>query len=326
MLLQVVLEGAEAQRDAAAVAERAQPQVDAVDESFDRRRRQQLHDLLTEPQEELRVVDRARAVGLAVLRVQKDEIDVGAEIQLAAAELAHRQDHQLLRLPAVHTARHAVAGDQRLIHICAGELDARIGERRKIAQRFVEVGPAGDIAPRDAHHVSLAKAAQRLHRFGFARAAHPLANVAREPVLCCSLEQLAASNQLAQQLRCAQTCSRDELAASPHARQRLVDALLRENFLPRAGIVLARGVQSRLDVGQQPALRIRQICGPWTQFTGTFCDDEAVAPTPRASNLLRCIAVLTTAGATCLAKNLEVSGLCPRLPLVLARRPAARAC
>ncbi len=117
MLLQIVLEGAEAQRDTAAVAERSQPQIDSVHETFHRRRRQQLHDLLAEPQEELGVVDAARAIGLAILRVQKDEVDVGAEVQLAAAELAHGKNHQLLRLLAVDAARHTVADDQRLIHI-----------------------------------------------------------------------------------------------------------------------------------------------------------------------------------------------------------------
>jgi hypothetical protein len=158
VLLQIVLEGREAQCDPAAVAERPQPQVHAVDEAFDRGRGQQLHHLLAEAQEELRVVDRARTVGFAAFRIEKNEIDVGAEIQLAAAELAHAEDHQLLRLPAVRPARDAVAGDEGLIHICAGEPDAGICQRRKIAQRLVEIGPAGDIAPRDTHHVSLAEA------------------------------------------------------------------------------------------------------------------------------------------------------------------------
>ena len=250
VLLQIVLEGGEAQRDPAAVAERAQPQVHAVDEAFDRRRGQQLHDLLTQAQEKLRVVDRARAVGFAALRVEKNEIDVGAEIQLAAAELAHPQDHQLLRLPAVDPTRDAVTGDQRLIHICAGEPDAGVGQRRKIAQRFVEIGPAGDIAPRDAHHVSPAEATQCLHHFRFARAAHALANVASKPIFCGPLEQRTASNQLAQQLRGTQTCRRNEIAASPHARQGPVDAFRGENLLPCAGIMLTRGVQTLLAVGQ----------------------------------------------------------------------------
>ena len=47
---------------------------------------------------------RARAVGLAVLRKEQHEIDVGGEIQLAAAELAHRQ--------ARRAAGHAAAAER----------------------------------------------------------------------------------------------------------------------------------------------------------------------------------------------------------------------
>ena len=59
-------------------------------------------------------------------------------------------------------------------------------------------------------------------------------------IVCRAREECAAADQLAQQLRGAQAGSGDELAAGPHARQRLGDALFRKNFLPRIGIVLAR--------------------------------------------------------------------------------------
>jgi hypothetical protein len=37
--------------------------------------------------------------GVAVFRVDEDQVDVGRDVQLAAALLAHRQHHQLLRRP-----------------------------------------------------------------------------------------------------------------------------------------------------------------------------------------------------------------------------------
>jgi hypothetical protein len=140
----------------------------------------------------------SRAVGFAVFRVQQDEIDVGAEIQLAAAELAHCQNHQRLGLPAVHAARCAVAGDQSLIHICIGEADACVGERGKIAQGFVEIGPTRHIAPRDPHHVPLTELAQRREYFRFVGAAHALANLASKCVVSRALEECAARAQLTQ--------------------------------------------------------------------------------------------------------------------------------
>src|SRR6185436_5166155 len=146
----------------------------------------------------------------------------------------------------VRAARRTVAGDQSLIHICIGESDARIGERRKIAQGLVEIGPTGDVAPCNTHRVPLAEATQRLEYFGFVGAVHSLASLASNRIVRCALEECASRAQLTQQLRSAQTCSRDELAASPHTRQRLANAVLRENFLPRKLVVLARSSQARL--------------------------------------------------------------------------------
>ena len=57
MLLKIVLEGCEAECKPPAIAEGTQSQINSINESFDRRRREKLRDLLTESQEKLRVLD-----------------------------------------------------------------------------------------------------------------------------------------------------------------------------------------------------------------------------------------------------------------------------
>ena len=220
VLLQVVLEGVEAHHLRARLAERPQAQVHAVDEAVLRHRAEQLRHASAEPREVLLVLQRPRAVGLAVLGEQEHEVDVGREIELAAAELAHAQHHQLERC-AVGAARHAVAGHERRTRAAAGGADADVGEQRQLAEHRLDVGEPGEVAPRDAHQLPAAEAAQRGHElvvvagridarrevgfeFGFAR--HGVqALPAREP---------------RQQRRVAPAGVGDEVAAGPHQRQR----------------------------------------------------------------------------------------------------------
>src|SRR5207248_1915082 len=73
--------------------------------------------------EELLVGNAARAVGLTVLREQQHQIDVGGEIELAPAELAHADDDERLSL-AARGAWLAVAR-----HECATGVAERGGDR-----------------------------------------------------------------------------------------------------------------------------------------------------------------------------------------------------
>ena len=76
--------------------------------------------LPAEPVEELAVGDAARAGGLAFLRVDEHEVDVGGHVELAAAQLAHADhDEQVLRFLAAFRARSPVD----------------LHERRGVAQR-----------------------------------------------------------------------------------------------------------------------------------------------------------------------------------------------
>ena len=68
------------------------------------------------------------AVGLAALGKEEDEVDVGGEIELAAAELAHADDEELLRL-ARRRARRAVARLERAPRESERGGDRGVGER-----------------------------------------------------------------------------------------------------------------------------------------------------------------------------------------------------
>ena len=94
--LEVLIHRRERQRDATGAAERAQAQVDAVAEAIDRGFVQQLGQALAEAGEILLGGQRARTVGFAALRVRIDQVDIGTEVELATAELAQAEYHQLL--------------------------------------------------------------------------------------------------------------------------------------------------------------------------------------------------------------------------------------
>ena len=79
-------------------------------------------------------------VGLAMLGKEQNEIDVGGEVELAAAELAHADDHERLRV-AVRGARHAVAGAQGAHRKVARRDDRGIGARGQIRERLGQTAP-----------------------------------------------------------------------------------------------------------------------------------------------------------------------------------------
>jgi hypothetical protein len=116
---------------------------------------QQLRQLLAEPREPVLRVERARAVRLAFLFIGVDQVDVGTEIQFAAAQLAQPEHHQPLRTPAIGRAHHAEAlhhlGFQRVQRSCRqpsarAVLPARISVDRRVL-RSRRATPSGSIPP-----------------------------------------------------------------------------------------------------------------------------------------------------------------------------------
>ncbi len=96
---------------------------------------------------------------LAVARIDVDEVDVGAVIELAAAELAHAEHGEagILGMPLRQQPR-ANAPERRL--------DERLGERRELAHRLVHGGEPDQVAAADAHELAPVVAAERGCKLG----------------------------------------------------------------------------------------------------------------------------------------------------------------
>ena len=107
---------------------------------------EQLRQLLAQAREVALGVERARAIGLAVVLVGVDQVDVGTEVELLAAELAQPEHHQPLRR-AVGGAHHAVALRELGLERGQRGLQAGFGQARAAGQRGIDVVEAEHVAP-----------------------------------------------------------------------------------------------------------------------------------------------------------------------------------
>ena len=158
---QVVLERRVRHRERPALAVGAQAHVDAEHESLGGRVVDRRDQAPTEPVEELAVRDDARPGGLAFLRVEEHEIDVGRDVELAAAELAHADDDQRLGRAAVRAEGLAVDGDELAARGLDGGIDRDLGEGGHRAADLAEAGAAGEVAGERVDHDAGAQRAQR---------------------------------------------------------------------------------------------------------------------------------------------------------------------
>ena len=92
--------------------------------------------LAAETGEELEIGYRLAAVGVAVVRVGEDEIDVGRNIQFAAAQFAHADDNQFLHF-ALGVAGQAVAAGKGAGQDVHRDCHRRVGQER---HRFGDFG------------------------------------------------------------------------------------------------------------------------------------------------------------------------------------------
>ena len=157
---QVLLERGERHRQRAALAVGAQPHVDAEDVAVRGDVVERADDAPAEPVEELAVGKAARAVGLAFLRVDEDEVDVGRDVELAAAELAHADDDQALHR-AGGVARLAVRRGQRRVVERVRRSDGDLGEPGDVGADLEQVGAAGEVADQRLQHHPPSQPAQR---------------------------------------------------------------------------------------------------------------------------------------------------------------------
>ena len=162
--LVVLLQRIEAEHERALGPERTQPQVDAVDESVRGRLAEHLHQLAPELEKEAIVVHAApAALGLSVLGEGEDEVDVGGEVQLVRAQLAQRQDDELLGLPGVPDGGPEVR-TLPLVEPVDARCDDRVRQIRGVAHGLFEIGEAADVAPRDPYHLAAPQLPQIHHQ------------------------------------------------------------------------------------------------------------------------------------------------------------------
>ena len=103
----------------------------------------------------------ARAVGFAVVGIDEDEIDVGGDVELAAAELAHPDHDELLR-GAVLVARLAVhRGERRVVQRQRPRRSATSASVVMFGADLVEIGAAGEVAGERVQQHAAAQRAQR---------------------------------------------------------------------------------------------------------------------------------------------------------------------
>ncbi len=157
---QILLERRVRDRERPALAVRPQPHVDAEHVAVGRAVVQRADHATAQPLEELAIGDGARAVGLAVVRVDEDQVDVRRYVELEAAELAHAEDHELLR-DAVGIARLAVFRGDRAVMEAKRRAQRVLRESRHRRADFGERRATGEIARHRMQEHAQAQQAQR---------------------------------------------------------------------------------------------------------------------------------------------------------------------
>ena len=261
VLLQVVLERIEAHHRGARVAERAQPQVHAVDEAFVGPRAEELRQAPPDADEVLLVRERSQPVGFAVLRKEQNEVDVGGEVELAAAELAHAE-HEQFELASVGAAGPAVPCRESLGRADTRRMDARVGEQRELAQHGLDVREAREVAPGDSNHPAAPKATQGIHeRAVIGERIEVRGELAFERVRADRLVEPAGCAEPRQQGRIAQAGIGHEIAACPDHGQAPREGSARERVgerrigCARSNVAAVEGGRCALQAGGLPEAR-----------------------------------------------------------------------
>src|SRR5205823_10277315 len=112
--------------------------------------------LLAETREELAVRAAARVGAVALVDVH--EVDVGAVVELAAAELAHAEDDESPR-PLAGPVGAPLGRETRARRVRRG-VDDRLGERGELAHRLLDRRETEQIAPADPEELAAPVAAQ----------------------------------------------------------------------------------------------------------------------------------------------------------------------
>ena len=219
MILVVILEGGERNRQRPGIAEWAQTHVHPVHKPFGGRFGQRLDQPLAQPAEEFLVADRLSSVGLALAGIGEDQINIRREVEFAPAELAH-SDHDQPLQRTFGIVGFAETPDLPAVQPLQRRADQGFRQIGQIAQRLFQSGQSGQIAPGDAYHLSTAEPAQRHAKPVFIGGfCERLFQPARVTIRRVAGSQIAAGEQIGQQRRLADAGAGDELAAGPNCDQ-----------------------------------------------------------------------------------------------------------
>src|SRR5579859_5769448 len=158
---EILLEHVEAHGERTAVAIRPQPRIHPEHETLRGYLGQRGYDLARESREEFMIGNGSRAVRGAVFRIGEYHVDVRRHVELAAAELAHRDDLQVLdRARDFGPGITEFAGKPRCV-VHNGRVDRLFRQRRDGVEHFGQIGAPGEVARDQAQHHELAQPAQR---------------------------------------------------------------------------------------------------------------------------------------------------------------------
>ncbi len=148
---EVLLEHVETGCERPGSAVRPQGHVDPEAEAIRRDLCKAGDEALAQPSEELmirkRFLVRQHGIGVAVFRVQEDQVDVGRDIQFAPTQLAHPEHDEALRSARFGADRHAVQGFHLLLDCPQMRGDGEIGKQGHAGDDLGQVGPAIEVAP-----------------------------------------------------------------------------------------------------------------------------------------------------------------------------------
>ena len=138
--LVVVFEGIETRDQRSAAAERAQPHVHPEHDAVLGSGGERLHQLSTQPGEELFVAEGAPPFppdAFATRRISEQQVDIGGEVEFLRAELAQRVNDETLRLASWRGGL-SERLLQQSVQMPGGHHQHRVGESRGVEQRLFE--------------------------------------------------------------------------------------------------------------------------------------------------------------------------------------------
>ena len=160
MVLVVILHGGKAHRQRAGIAKGAQTHVDPEHLAIHGGLMQHIDQLLSQTDKEGLVINAAPSpLGLAILGKAEDEIDIGGEVELTAAQLAHAQHLQLLRL-SFGTGRSPLLAAGLVIEPGKRLAYQLLGQQGEMGKALLHLGKTSQLAPGDDHHLLAAETAQ----------------------------------------------------------------------------------------------------------------------------------------------------------------------